>query len=41
MLARNFGTVINADAFEALASDLDFKIIRKLVYKKINWRLYC
>ncbi|RXG25102.1 putative protein DUF2851 [Leeuwenhoekiella polynyae] len=34
MLARNFGTVINADAFEALASVLDFKIIRKLGLQK-------
>ena len=34
MLARNFGTVINADAFEALASVIDFKIIRKLSSQK-------
>ena len=34
MLARNFGTVINADAFEALASVVDFKIIRKLSSQK-------
>jgi len=34
MLARNFGTVINADTFEALASVIDFKIIRKLSSQK-------
>jgi len=34
MLARNFGTVINADAFEDVASVIDFKTIRKLSSQK-------
>lgn len=34
MLARNFGTVVNADAFEELASLLPFKTIRKLAGSK-------
>ncbi|MFI8378839.1 DUF2851 family protein [Leeuwenhoekiella sp. NPDC079379] len=34
MLARNFGTVVNADAFEELAISIPFKIIRKLAGSK-------